>query len=187
MARASRSRDLVPRNGPHGAKPPATRRAARGLLTGPFLAVLASVVLAGCGGQAQEVRDALAYTAEVNRVQAGFERDLRELRAAAGRAEVPDDVRRAVDRLSRSITGVQRDLRGIAPPPKVATLHRELITAFGRWTPPLQRFRTALRTKRTTAGLRAAQRSFVRDSGSVERGLGVAARRINGTLLRLSD
>lgn len=175
MATARRSRDLVPGNG------------RRGGLVAVLLPLLVGLALTGCGGQAQEVRDALSYTAEVNRVQAGFERDLRELRAAAGRAEVPADVRRAVDRLSRSITGVQRDLRGIDPPPKVATLHRDLIAAFGRWTPPLQRFRTALRTKRTTAGLRSAQRVFVRDSGSVERGLGVAARRINDRLRRLSD
>lgn len=152
-----------------------------------FLPLAVALALSGCGGQAQEVRDALAYTGEVNRVQAGFERDLRELRAAAGRAEVPADVRRAVERLSRSITGVQSDLREVAPPPKVATLHRELIDAFGRWTAPLRRFRTALRTRRTTAGLRSAQRVFVRDSGSVERGLGVAARRINDRLRRLSD
>lgn len=179
MVRAITGRDLVPRD---GACSPLPRRCSAALL--PLLAALA---MTGCGGQAQEVRDALAYTAEVNRVQAGFERDLRELRAAAGRAEVPADVRRAVDRLSRSITGVQADLRGITPPRKVVGLHRDLIAAFGRWTAPLDRFRTALRTRRTRTGLVRAQRAFVRDSGSVERGLGVAAGRINDRLRRLSD
>lgn len=190
MVRASTGQDLVPRDDTGGpARRPAatTRGGARAALAAALVPVATAVALTGCGGQAREVRDALTYTGEVNRVQAAFERDLRELRTAAGRAEVPADVRRAVDRLSRSISRVQADLRGIAPPPKVAGLHRDLIAAFGRWTAPLQRFRTALRKRRTTPALQRAQEEFVRDSAAVERGLGVAARRINDRLRRLSD
>jgi hypothetical protein len=145
------------------------------------------LALAGCGGQAQEVRDALTYTGRVNRVQANFERDLGELRAAADRAEVRGDVERAVRRLSRSIAGVQRDLAGIRPPATVAGLHRELIVAFGRWDAPLRRFGRALRTERSTAGLRRARDQFVRDTATVERGLGTTAGRINDRLRSLSD
>lgn len=149
------------------------------LLTGPLLA--------GCGGQAQEVRDALSYTASVNRVQSGFERDLLELRRAADRAEVPADVERAVGRLGRSVDGVQVQLRRIRPPGTVATLHRDLIVAFGRWTPPLERFGRALRTTRSAAAMRRSREAFVRDTAAVERGLSTAARRINDRLRSLSD
>lgn len=154
-------------------------------------AVLTAAVLAGaaagCGGQAQEVRDALAYTGEVNRVQGDFERDLGELRGAAGRAEVPADVERAVGRLGRSIVGVQADLRRVDPPRTVATEHRELIAAFGRWTPPLDAFRTALRGRRSAASLRRARTAFVRDTGRAERELSTVATRINDRLRALSD
>lgn len=154
-------------------------------------AALTAAVLAvggaGCGGQAQEVRDALSYTSEVNRVQGGFERDLAELRAAAGRAEVPADVERAVGRLGRSIVGVQADLRRVDPPRAVASEHRELIAAFGRWTPPLDAFRRALRDRRSAASLRGARTAFVRDTGRAERELGTVATRINDRLRALSD
>jgi len=176
--------------------PVAGHRRARGRRTPPAgrlrlaaVALVAScgVALAGCGGQAQEVRDALEYTGSVNRVQTAFERDLGELRRAADRAEVPDDVARAVARFSRSIDGVQADLRRIDPPASVVTLHRELIVAFGRWSVPLDRLRRALRTERTTRALRRARDSFVRDTSSVEGGLTRAAQRINDRLRSLSD
>lgn len=150
-------------------------------------AVLLAVATPGCGGQAQGVRDALEYTAEVNRVQGDFERDLAELRAAAGRAEVPADVERAVGRLARSIVGVQTDLRGIEPPRTVAAEHRALITAFGRWTAPLDRFRRALGRRRSAASLASARTAFVRDTGRAERELGTVATRINDRLRALSD
>lgn len=141
----------------------------------------------GCGGQAQEVRDALEYTGEVNRVQGGFERDLAELRAAAGRAEVPADVERAVGRLGRSIVGVQAELRRVDPPRAVATEHRALIDAFGSWTPPLDAFRRALRGRRSPASLGRARTAFVRDTSRAERGLSTVATRINDRLRALSD
>lgn len=180
----------MPSDVPSGARPRRAGRRAATVLRRPAVVVVAALAasgLAGCGGQAQEVRDALTYTGSVNRVQAGFERDLSELRRAADRAEVPADVERAVTRLSRSVDGVQGDLRRIRPPSTVTTLHRELITAFARWSPPLQRFSRALRARRSTAALRRARDAFVRDTATVERGLGVAARRINDRLRSLSD
>lgn len=169
---------------PRGAR---SRRGSAGRLVALAVAALLGVVLAGCGGQAQQVRDALSYTSKVNRVQAGFERDLGDLRRAADRAEVPEDVERAVARLSRSVDGVQADLRRIDPPSTVTALHRDLIAAFGRWTAPLDRFRRALGSRRTTAALRRARDAFVRDTSAVEQGLGVAAKRINDRLRSLSD
>ncbi|CAB4923441.1 unannotated protein [freshwater metagenome] len=177
---------VVPTGAPRRRTGPRAAGLRRRVLGGA-LALAAGAGLAGCGGQAQEVRDALTYTGSVNRVQAGFERDLDELRRSADRAEVPADVERAVARLARSVDGVQGDLRRIRPPGAVTTLHRDLIAAFARWSPPLERFARALRARRSPIALRRARDAFVRDTATVERGLGVAAGRVNDRLRSLSD
>lgn len=172
---------------PRSPRRPGSRRRPWASAVAVLAVTAAAGGLAGCGGQAQDVRDALTYTGDVNRVQQGFERDLRDLRLAADRAEVPADVERAVRRLGRSVTGVQADLRRIRPPGPVVGLHRDLIAAFARWDAPLRRFGRALGTRRSARGLRVARDVFVRETATVERGLSVAARRINDRLRRLSD
>jgi hypothetical protein len=142
--------------------------------------------LAGCGGQAVEVRDAGAYADRVNRVQSQFERDLTGLDRAAVAAEDRRDVERAVARLSDRIAGVQDELRSISPPASVAAAHARLIAAFGRWNAPLQAFRRALRDRDTSATLRAKS-AFSTETATVEGEVNAAARAINDRLRSLAD
>ncbi|MEV4422215.1 hypothetical protein AB0L40_19900 [Patulibacter sp. NPDC049589] len=165
---------------------PRPRPRRRVLATALAACTVAAGALTGCGGQAQQVRDALAYSQRVNEVQRGFERDLTDLRRAANEAEVLSDVDRAVRRLSASVDGVQRGLRAVEPPSPVTGLHGELIDAFGRWSAPLRRFLVALRTKRP-ATIKRAQDRFIRDTDAVQRRVGDTAQRINVKLRGLSD
>ncbi|MGX6448970.1 hypothetical protein ACVU7I_13015 [Patulibacter sp. S7RM1-6] len=157
----------------------------RALATGAALALTAPA-LAGCGGQAQEVRDAGAYAERVNRVQARFETDLQALNAAADRAEDRRDVQRAVRRLSQRIDGVQAELRAVRPPAVAAQPHARLIAAFGRWKAPLEAFRRALRDRDSRATLRAKS-DFSTATTTVEQQVNAAARQINDRLRSLAD
>lgn len=150
------------------------------------LAVAAAGGLAGCGGQAQEVRDAGAYATRVNQVQTGFERDLRELNGVADRADVRSDVVAAVQRLDDRIVGVQRELQQIRPPAAAADAHRALIRAFGGWSAPIQQFRRALRDRSPRAA-RRARSAFGAATMQVEQQVTAAAQKINDALRSLSD
>lgn len=167
-----------------------TRPARRALRTRALAAAgalaLVPATLAGCGGQAQEVRDAGAYAERVNRVQARFEQDLGTLNAAADRAEDRRDVQAAVRRLSERIDGVQGELRAIDPPPVAARPHAQLIAAFGRWKAPLEAFRRALRDRDSRATLRAKS-DFSTETTAVEQQVNAAARQINDRLRSLAD
>jgi hypothetical protein len=149
-------------------------------------AALMAATLAGCGGQAVEVREAGAYADRVNGVQTRFEADLTALNAAADAADDRADVRRAVQRLSDRIAGVQRELTLIRPPAPVADAHRSLIAAFGRWRAPLDAFRRALRERDPRATQRA-KTAFSTETGAVEQQVNAAALRINAELRRLAD
>ncbi|WP_210491935.1 hypothetical protein [Patulibacter sp. SYSU D01012] len=157
----------------------------RALAVAGVLAVVPPA-LAGCGGQAQQVRDAGVYAERVNQVQARFERDLGTLNAAADRAEDRRDVQTAVRRLSRRIDGVQAELRAITPPAVAADPHARLIAAFGRWKAPLEAFRRALRDRDPRATLRAKS-DFSTETTAVEQQVNTAARQINDRLRSLAD
>lgn len=164
-----------------------TGRARRALRPRASLAAVAvAATLAGCGGQATEVRKAGAYADRVNQVQTQFERDLTSLDGAADAAEDRRDVQRAVQRLSDRIVGVQAELRAIDPPPAVAAAHARLIAAFGRWNAPLQAFRRALRDRDQSATLRA-KTAFNTETATVEQEVNAAARAINDRLRSLAD
>jgi hypothetical protein len=164
-----------------------TGPARRALRPRALLATLAVAgTLAGCGGQATEVREAGAYADRVNQVQTQFERDLTSLDRAADAAEDRRDVERAVQRLSDRIAGVQRELRAVRPPAAVAAAHARLIAAFGRWSAPLQAFRRALRDRDSAATLRA-KTAFNTETATVEQEVNAAARAINDRLRSLAD
>lgn len=161
------------------------------LAPGRLLALLAASAtlgggLAGCGGQAQEVRDAGAYAIRVDRVQGGFEQDLEDVRRAAARADVRADVERAVARLSGRVDVVERDLVAIRPPRSIAAAHRALVVAYAGWKPPLAAFRRALRDRDPRAAVRARD-AFETRTTEVDRRVDAAARRINTELRALSD
>lgn len=151
-----------------------------------LVAVAAAAGLAGCGGQAQEVRDAGVYATAINRVQGGFERDLQEVDAAAGRADGRADVVRAVQRLDDRVVGVQRDLRDIRPPAVAAGGHRALITAYVRWNVPIRQFRRALRDRSPRATQRA-RAAFGTGTMQAEQQVAAAGRTINAQLRSLYD
>lgn len=156
----------------------------------PLLAVLALLVpagaLAGCGGQAEEVRQAGAYADRVNQVQSRFERDLLRLKRTADEAEKRPDVERAVERLGSRIAQVSQELKTIEPPAAVAKPHAELIAAFQRWKAPLDAFRRALRDRDLQATFRA-KTEFNTETAVVEEQVNAARRRINDGLRSLSD
>lgn len=145
-----------------------------------------AALLAGCGGQAEEVRQAGAYADRVNQVQARFEQDLVRLKRTADQAEKRTDVERAVQRLSRRIAQVSRELEAIKPPEAVAKPHAELITAFQRWKAPLDAFRRALRDRDLQATFRA-KTEFNTETATVEEQVNAARRHINDGLRSLSD
>lgn len=142
--------------------------------------------LAGCGGQAREVRDAGVYATAINRVQGGFERDLQDVDAAADRADGRADVVRAVQRLEDRVVGVQRDLRRIRPPEVAADGHRALVAAYVRWGVPIQRFRRALRDRSPRATQRA-RAAFGTGTMQAEQQVAAAGRTINDQLRSLYD
>lgn len=150
-----------------------------------LVAVASLLALSGCG-QAQQVRDALDYSARVNRVLTGFESDLQVLRQRADDAKVPADVDLAVRKLAGSVDGVQSGLRSVKPPPSVTQLHQDLITAFGRWSAPLDRFQRALRTGKRATIIRGKDR-FISETAVIQRDVGAVADHINTKLRRLSD
>jgi hypothetical protein len=151
-----------------------------------LLVVAATGGLAGCGGQAREVREAGAYAQRVDRVQGAFERDLEGVRRAAARAVVRRDVERAVERLGMRVDVVERELSAIRPPAPIAAAHRGLVAAYGGWEAPLGAFRRALRDRDPRAAVRA-RTAFGRQTAEVDRRVNAAAQRINDELRDLSD
>ncbi|EHN11069.1 hypothetical protein PAI11_20660 [Patulibacter medicamentivorans] len=142
--------------------------------------------LSGCGGQAEEVRQAGAYADRVNRIQQTFEQDLQRLNKTVPLADKRADVDRAVRRLRDSIDGVERQLQGVKPPSVVADAHAALVEAFARWKAPLDEFRRSLRDREPRATLRAKTR-FDTETATVEARVNDARRRINEGLRSLAD
>ncbi len=151
-----------------------------------LLAVLAAVGATGCGGQAEEVREANAYAERVNAIQAAFERDLATLNRTVSAARERQDVADAAARLQRRIDGVRKELEAVQAPAAVAGAHRSLIAAFQQWAVPLREFRRSLRRRDIQAALRAKVR-FDSESGAVVERVNDARRRINEALRELSD
>ncbi|MGE4427307.1 MAG: hypothetical protein AB7G37_12715 [Solirubrobacteraceae bacterium] len=149
-----------------------------------FVAVL--MLLAGCGGQAQEVRDGDRYADRVNRVQQRFERDLQAVRKTVAGAEDRSDVERVARRLSQRINAVEEQLGEIRPPAVVADAHHELVAAFARWRAPVDAFRRALRDRDVDATLQAKAR-FDNETAAVEERVNDARRKINDGLRKLAD
>lgn len=158
----------------------------RALLLTLVLLVVPAGALAGCGGQAEQVREAGRYTDRVNEVQAAFERDLLQLKRSTGQLEERADIDRAVRRLSRRIGQVESDLRAIKPPAVAAKPHADLVAAFNGWKAPLETFRRALRD-RDMAATQKAKTDFNTGTATVEQQINDALRRINDQLRSLSD
>lgn len=158
----------------------------RAVVVAVVLALVPTVALSGCGGQAEQVREAGRYAEQVNAVQANFERDLVQLKQSTSQLDDRADIDRAVRRLTRRIAAVEDELRRIDPPPAVAEAHRELITAFNGWQAPLEAFRRALRN-RDLAATQRAKTDFSTGTAEVEARINVALKRINDQLRSLSD
>lgn len=158
----------------------------RAIVVAVLLALVPTVALSGCGGQAEQVREAGRYAEQVNAVQARFERDLVELKTSASQLEDRADIDRAVRRLSRRISAVEDELRAIKPPATVADAHQELVAAFNGWKAPLETFRRALRD-RDLAATQRAKTEFSTGTAEVEARINAALNRINDQLRSLSD
>jgi len=158
----------------------------RALVLALLLTLAPTLALSGCGGQAEEVREAGRYAEQVNTVQANFERDLVQLKRSTSQLDNRTDIDRAVRRLTRRITGVEDELRKIEPPAAIAAAHRELITAFNGWQAPLEAFRRALRD-RDLAATQKAKTDFSTGTAEVEARINTALTRINDQLRSLSD
>ncbi|WP_320671285.1 hypothetical protein [Patulibacter defluvii] len=165
---------------------PAPLAAARRRGLPAALATIALAALTGCGGQAEQVREAGAYADRVNRIQQAFERDLERLNRTLPQADRRADVERAVTRLRDRIDGAERQLQAVRPPSVVADAHASLVQAFARWKAPLDEFRRALRDREPRATLRAKTR-FDTETASVEGRVNDARRRINEGLRSLAD
>ncbi|MCK9247663.1 MAG: hypothetical protein M0P31_01610 [Solirubrobacteraceae bacterium] len=144
------------------------------------------LILTGCGGQAQEVRDGDRYADRVNRVQQRFERDLQAVRKSVAGAEDRADVQRVARRLSQRINAVEQQLGAIEPPEVVADAHRRLVDAFARWRAPVDAFRRALRDRDVDATLQA-KATFDTETAAVEERVNDARSRINEGLRKLAD
>lgn len=151
-----------------------------------LLALLPTVALSGCGGQAEQVREAGRYAEQVNAVQATFEQDLVTLKQSTSQLDDRADIDRAVRRLAKRIAAVEDELRAIDPPPAIADAHRDLVIAFNGWKAPLEAFRRALRD-RDLAATQRAKTAFSTGTAEVEERINAALRRINDQLRSLSD
>lgn len=158
----------------------------RAIVVTVLLALVPAVALGGCGGQAEQVREAGRYAEQVNAVQANFERDLVRLKRSTSQLDDRADIDRAVRRLARRISAVEDELRRIAPPAAIADAHRELVTAFSGWKAPLEAFRRALRD-RDLAATQRAKTEFSTGTAAVEQRINAALNRINDQLRSLSD
>lgn len=150
------------------------------------LALVPTVALSGCGGQAEQVREAGRYAEQVNAVQERFSRDLVTLKQQTSQLDDRKDIDRAVRRLTRRIDAVEGELRAVDAPDVVSDAHRELITAFNGWKVPLEAFRRALRD-RDLAATQRAKTDFSTGTAEVERRINQALERINDQLRSLSD
>ncbi len=162
-----------------------TRRLRAVVLTA-LLLVLPATALAGCGDQAEQVREAGRYAEQVNAVQAAFERDLLELKQSTSQLDERADIDREVRRLTRRITTVEDELRAIDAPETVADEHGQLIAAFRGWKDPLEAFRRALRD-RDLAATQRAKTDFSTGTAQVEERIQDALDGINKQLRSLSD
>lgn len=151
-----------------------------------LLVLVPALALGGCGGQAEQVRDAGRYAEQVNAVQASFERDLVTLKRSTSRLDDRADIDRAVRRLAKRIAAVEDELRAIEPPDAVEAAHGDLVTAFNGWKAPLEAFRRALRD-RDLAATQRAKTAFSTGTAEVEERINAALRRINDQLRSLSD
>lgn len=158
----------------------------RAIVVALLLVLAPTVALAGCGGQAEQVREAGRYAEQVNAVQESFSRDLVTLKQSTSQLDDRADIDRAVRRLSRRISTVEDELRAITPPEAIADAHRELVTAFNGWKAPLEAFRRALRD-RDLAATQRAKTEFSTGTAEVERRINAALDRINEQLRSLSD
>lgn len=158
----------------------------RAIVVALLLVLAPTVALSGCGGQAEQVREAGRYAEQVNAVQANFERDLRGLKESTSQLDDRADIDRAVRRLNRRISAVEDELRAITPPEAIADAHRELVTAFNGWKAPLEAFRRALRD-RDLAATQRAKTEFSTGTAEVEDRINAALDRINERLRSLSD
>jgi hypothetical protein len=143
------------------------------------------VGLSGCG-QAQEVRDALGYTSQVNRIIAGLDRDQRRLSAESRDFRAPAEVDQGLRRLAQDVERVRVDLGKVRPPSVVAGLHRDLIVSYGRLATPIGRFQVLVRRGRRAA-IVAGEAAYRRESDAIQRSIDATLVRINGQLARLSD
>lgn len=158
----------------------------RAIVVAVLLILVPTVALSGCGGQAEQVREAGRYAEQVNAIQANFERDLVELKKSTSQLDDRDDIDRAVRRLSRRISAVEDELRAVTPPDAIADAHAELVTAFNGWKAPLEAFRRALRD-RDLAATQRAKTEFSTGTADVEARISKALDRINERLRSLSD
>ncbi len=158
----------------------------RTIVIAVLLALVPAVALSGCGGQAEQVREAGRYAEQVNAVQARFEQDLVTLKQSTSQLEDRRDIDRAVRRLARRIAAVEDELSAITPPDAIADAHRELVTAFNGWKAPLEAFRRALRD-RDLAATQRAKTAFSTGTAEVEAKINAALNRINDQLRSLSD
>lgn len=158
----------------------------RAIVVALLLVLVPTAALSGCGGQAEQVREAGRYAEQVNAVQESFSRDLVTLKQSTSQLDDRADIDRAVRRLSRRISTVEDELRAITPPEAIADAHRELVTAFNGWKAPLEAFRRALRD-RDLAATQRAKTEFSTGTAEVEARINAALDRINKQLRSLSD
>lgn len=158
----------------------------RAIVVALLLVLVPTAALSGCGGQAEQVREAGRYAEQVNAIQESFASDLVKLKQSTSQLDDRADIDRAVRRLSRRISAVEDELRAVTPPAAIADAHRELVTAFNGWKAPLEAFRRALRD-RDLAATQRAKTEFSTGTAEVEARINAALDRINKQLRSLSD
>jgi hypothetical protein len=143
-------------------------------------ALIVAALLSGCGGRG-DVKQANAYVAAVNQAQTRFAGTIAHI--ADGLSDPADRrrTRRAVDGFGTAVDTVVVDLRGIDAPPRVRSLHGELVGEMAGFGKAVRRAGRGLRARDPVAVLEERTRLLDTAQRTV-RAINATIARINHTL-----
>jgi hypothetical protein len=127
------------------------------------LAALA-LVAAGCGSSTKQSN---AYVGAINKVQSDFATNVQKAGAAPSSGGNPGAAaRKTFADLETAIDKVVSDLQAVKPPPKVATLHGQLIAEMGDFKQSVHSAAGAISAK-DPQKIAAAQAKFAADASAI--------------------
>lgn len=150
-----------------------------GALRAALSLLAAAVVLAGCGGDAEERN---AYVDEVNRAQQSFAQASNRVTTELGRSSSIGSYREGLEELVAALDETTAQLRDVEPPDAVSTQHEELVNALDSYGNRLGDVAEALDDDAGSKELLQARRDLLEVSDEVEVDINRTIGEINGRL-----